>query len=331
MMLNILQFVMQHYLRASMAALALGILTLAPLLQLPFMVLTLALVALACLRWGRDQGMLVCLWGASPILAFTFLGPWQEEYLHLQKLNLPPFLWVAACALLLRYTRSWVWVLAANTLCALLCTLLLQWFAADFLNTMVAEWQKTMEQLVQGNENALQGLQVPTARRYAVIYSNGIALLALLCLILGRYWQAMLYNPGGLRRELHRLRLPLPLALALVALWLSLLLLARQGGAEYAWKGYESILALPLLVAGLALVHALAARWDTVFGLVLFYAALFLIPPLRTLLVLAAAADSQWDFRARFATDSDASGHGGSGGMLDGQAGKHPESEQEED
>jgi len=275
--------------------------------------------------------MLVCLWAMLPILAAAFLDLLQRWQTPLQMLNLPPFLWVAACALMLRSTRSWVWVLVVNTLCALLCTLFLQWFAGDLLDTLIAEWQQAMEQLTQGDENPLQGLQALTARRYAVIYSNGIALLALLCLILGRYWQAMLYNPGGLRRELHRLRLPLPLALTLALLWLSLLLLERYGGPEYGWRGYELMLALPLLVAGLALVHALAAQWDTVFGLVLFYAALILIPPLRTLLVLAAAADSQWNFRARFAAPPGASLHEGRTGTPDDKTGRRPESEKEED
>ncbi|MEZ5581549.1 MAG: hypothetical protein R3F37_01040 [Candidatus Competibacteraceae bacterium] len=39
-----------------------------------------------------------------------------------------------------------------------------------------------------------------------LIFANGLA--SLLCgLLLGRWWQALLFNPGGFSREFHELRL----------------------------------------------------------------------------------------------------------------------------
>src|SRR5690606_362748 len=73
-------------------------------------------------------------------------------------------------------------------------------------------------------------------------------LMALISLMIGRYWQAGLYNPGGFRQEFHQLRLPVMASIGLLVLvvlarlWPSLAMLSPV--ASGAW-----------LVAGLALVE----------------------------------------------------------------------------
>jgi len=120
------------------------------------------------------------------------------------------------------------------------------------------------------------------------------AVTVFFCLVLGRWSQAMLYNPGGFREEFHHLRLPPVVAVGLLAMAAASL---TQGmdGAFWAWT-----CSVPLIVAGAALVHGLVGLRKLGRGwLVAFYALLVLFNPVKELLALVAVADSFTDFRGR--------------------------------
>ncbi len=117
----------------------------------------------------------------------------------------------------------------------------------------------------------------------------------LIALLLGRWWQALLYNPGGFAEEFQSLRLGRPLAAFTAAL-----------------IGLSLVLSLPLLVnlclaliavylfQGLAVVHGLATKVGLrTAWLVVFYLALLLLPALWQFLLILAIADAWIDFRAR--------------------------------
>ena len=105
----------------------------------------------------------------------------------------------------------------------------------------------------------------------------------------------MLFNPGGLRREFHSFRLEGPVSLALVGGRVVL----PQLGVNPALS--TMVLGVPLILAGLALVHGLiAARGAGGIWLVVFYVALLILgPSLMMLLVVIAIIDSWIDFRRR--------------------------------
>lgn len=116
-------------------------------------------------------------------------------------------------------------------------------------------------------------------------------------LFLARFWQALLYNPGGFKEEFHALRL---------SRWLSIvvavLLLASVLGGEPGIPGQLAMVGMAgFFLHGLALAHgligqlAVGAGW--LFG---FYAVLFIgLPHSFTAVSAAGFADSWLDFRAR--------------------------------
>ncbi|MCV6605318.1 MAG: hypothetical protein OIF34_08425, partial [Porticoccaceae bacterium] len=108
-----------------------------------------------------------------------------------------------------------------------------------------------------------------------------------------RYGQAALYNPGGLKKELHRLRFSLVQGVTLVGLILVSTLMGEQ------WQLWVHVLALPLLIAGIALVHWwIGKRKLGVQTLVLFYVGLIVVMPLFVpMLVVIAFTDSIVDLR----------------------------------
>lgn len=102
-------------------------------------------------------------------------------------------------------------------------------------------------------------------------------LSSVLSLLLARWWQAMLYNPGGFRKEFYQLRLGKTMALIALALMLvSLLPLDRIAAIG---KDVVIVLVLLYVLQGLAVMHALvAARHVNAGWLVALYFVLILMP-----------------------------------------------------
>jgi hypothetical protein len=128
-------------------------------------------------------------------------------------------------------------------------------------------------------------------------------LFSVISLILGRWWQALLYNPGGFQQEFHQLRLSPQLAVLFTVLFMAI---GAQGGSFGIWG---LILVMPILLAGIALVHWLvsAKQWSKQL-LVIFYIVLLLSIVSSLLivqiLVIAAIADSFLDLRSRLISNS---------------------------
>ena len=114
-------------------------------------------------------------------------------------------------------------------------------------------------------------------------------------LILGRWWQALLYNPGGFQRDFHALSIGRGLALALVV-FAALGATGMQMAANVALAG-----AAAALFHGLAIVHALASRLPQgIWWLVPFYVLLvFMLPYMAVMLAVAGVLDTVLDFRRR--------------------------------
>jgi hypothetical protein len=122
-------------------------------------------------------------------------------------------------------------------------------------------------------------------------------LLTLMSLLTARWWQAKLYNPGGFQQEFYQLRLSRANILVLVA---GLVLFSIiEGYHQWTW-----LFAIPIIIVGIALVHALVALkqlsrpW-----LIGFYLLFVTFAPIVPLLMMAVIADSALDFRSRISKD----------------------------
>jgi hypothetical protein len=122
-----------------------------------------------------------------------------------------------------------------------------------------------------------------------------LQIVSVLSLIVGRYWQALLYNPGGFGREFRAIRFPLLPAMLLLAF----MLLGPNIGPQMAML--TPLCSVPLVFAGLALIHGLVAQKRLArFWLVGLYVTLLLFMQLiYPLLVVLAIVDSLIDFRGR--------------------------------
>ena len=120
-------------------------------------------------------------------------------------------------------------------------------------------------------------------------------MMSVLCLLLARYWQAALYNPGGFGLEFRALCYPVVVSSVLVLAALVLFSLGLR------FRTWAMISLIPLTFAGLALVHARAAiRGRSTGWLTGFYIAWLVFDPVKLLVVFFAIADSWLNFRQRW-------------------------------
>lgn len=254
-----------------------------------------AVIALVTLRKGFSQGSRVLLWAMVPAVALAALGN-LEIILTL--------VGVILAAAVLRGTMSWSSSMVIVVIWGVLAGVLLLYVGEGYVAQSKAAVDEMIQQLrtMLGQMASQQGvtdvpkIAMPTTQAVAGIMVLESCIRAVLCLLLARWWQAMLYNPGGFREEFHRLRLSPGVTIGL---------LVFGAVAVYLGNGYETwvlIFALPLVIAGFGLVHGLAARkglggvW-----LGLFYFFWVLVGPVRLLVIALAVLDSWLDFRTRVA------------------------------
>ncbi len=250
-----------------------------------------AAVGLVVLRQGLTEGCLVLLWAILPLVLLVSTGDINGAMVWASIFSV---LVVLIGASALKQTRSWASSLTVILGVSVLSGLVMKISLVAEVSAMRETLTEMFGQLQQQN-NAL--ILEPSDLFIAGLLAWVVALTAVAALLLARWWQSLLYNPGGFGVEFHALRFDKVSA--------SLLFVALMGcyllGEEYVTWG--NLLGLPLLLSGVALVHhsiafaKLGTRWLVVFymGLVL------LLGPLSSVLIGLGFLDSVMDFRSRLA------------------------------
>lgn len=250
-----------------------------------------AAVALVTLRKGLEAGAWLLLWALLPAL----VAAWASGDTGSVLLLLGTFL----LAVVLRVSVSLALAVLASVLVGLASGGSLLLFSADFLAQLVEVLSAVLEQL-ETNLSAGASpvdLPTPTVTQVAGVVAAGNAAMAVISMLLARYWQALLYNPGGFGREFRSLRLPqlwtVVLAASALVLWLQ--------GLEA--SGWAMLAAVPLMFCGFALMHAWAASTGRGSAfLTAFYVLWLLVDPLKGVLVAFVVVDAFTDFRGRWSS-----------------------------
>ena len=131
------------------------------------------------------------------------------------------------------------------------------------------------------------------------LLASSIVLLVVLGLLIGRYWQAKLYNPGGFGKEFRELKFGKSLAIfGLVAFILSML---GQDFRFFADLKHSFIMLF--LLQGLAIAHYLVeVRGFGQWALLFVYAGLFILPILSFVLAVISILDNWFDFRSNLSS-----------------------------
>ena len=274
MMRGLAEYVMTGRRQAIIAVMLLGLI---PLVNL----LNPVVVGLIALRKGLQEVVVIFAWAILPLGAWAVAG---------DVVPLIMLIGITGLAVLLRETESW----AFTPLAAIAVGVCVE----VYFRLQPAVIDALMQQLdLYLQASNPQGLQIEEVRDVLLSVIGAVYMfLSIVLLMLARWMQAVLYNPGGFKQEFHNLRVGQKVALALIVI----LLLSSFGiVVPEAWVLY---FVLPLLFSGIALTHAVVAKKKlSSMWLVTFYI-LLMLPVVVQILVLLALVDSWYDFRSRLSS-----------------------------
>ena len=251
-----------------------------------------ATVGLVSLRKDSSEGLIVTLWAILPWLALYMAG---ELSILIVLIPLAVLLVVTAIANLLRSSASWQWSLLAAVLISATVAVGLSAVASADINRAVAQATEFIAQ-VNAQAGSVVLSFIPDRAFVLGLIAWLVGSTAVCGLFLSRWWQALLFNPGGFQEEFHGFRLDRTIALILIVFVIA------GVGLPLEYRPWVELVSLPLLIAGLALVHSsvklmgMGGHW-----LGLMYFGLFFIAPVGALLVGLGLLDSILNLRSRLA------------------------------
>jgi len=247
-----------------------------------------ALVGLVTLRKGQAQGISMLFAALVGTMAGIF-------YVGTVVAFIPVLLGCTAIVLLasvLRYTGDWSYTLVSGTVIAMIFGLFAVTFVGDTFNAILEQIVRQLDSMPDSSEAMKQlFLDMAANNGLALVFAGGSVDLAIVILMLARSWQSNLYNPGGFRKEIHQLRLKPWMVAALIIIGVIII--------QINVYALEPAI-MPLLIAGVALVHAVMAKRDM--GgpwIAIFYLGMLLVPYVLPLVIVMAAADSVIDIRSK--------------------------------
>jgi len=258
-------------------------------------------IALVALHLGPVRGMQLIAYAgvAAMLLGWLALGTPMLVMGVILLLWLP--VWLAAA--ILRNTVSLSIALQAITGFSVALVLLLHLGFPDVQTQLQAEFASILQPVIEQQPETAQQLELQLAVESVLvllpgILATGMMMGIILSLLLGRWWQSALYNPGGLGKEFNGLRLGRSLNLVSSAF----LLMALFSASELATMIVLLVLSLYLL-QGMAVVHGIFESRKLAKGwLISLYVMILFIPHLVVLpLAVFGLSDAWVDFRQRLA------------------------------
>ena len=266
--------------------------------SLPFLHwLSIAIISLVILRKGPAEGAFVLLWSCLPVLVLLQLTGDPGPAIA--------FLGSAALAWMLRVTVSWLLILVSVVVISTLGGLLIERTAGEFFDQFTVLYLAVIDQASGQEVSSLTTAE--SEERFAHMrglvdgffaMGRGLAMFAFLAL--ARWWQSLLYNPGGFQQEMHQLRIAPGVAIGTMGLVLAFLATGSIGFVRWV-----PVLMVPLVIGGVCFVHwlvaerSLSGNWLVGFYIMLVFLAQLVYP----MLAFIAIADSWLDLRKRIRLD----------------------------
>lgn len=270
-------YIMQGRMQAMIAASSLALLS---LMFPPVSVVSSASVALVTLRRGASEGLYVlgCAALAAGLLGFFIIGNFQFALAYVLVLWLP--IWLIS--IVLREGQHLSLAVEIAIFLGILGVIGVYIFIAD----PTAMWKQVLIQMTPANapiENTRRTIEMLSHYMTGVIAAGSVVGL-LFGLFLGRWWQAVLYNPGGFKQEfLSLMTRPRYTLGTLIVIAIALL---NVGVISDMASNLCVVLTVLYLLIGTAILHTVFANKSLARYIVpMFYVTMILIP--HTLLAVA--------------------------------------------
>lgn len=294
-MISLARFILKGYSQAALVAASMAMLG---MLLPPLAWLSGAAVALVTLVNGHRSGLLVTAIagiGTAVLAGLILSAPILAAY-YVLLVWLP----LVLVAVVLRQTVSLVFCLQLIAAVSTIGLILVYVFYPDFGEIWRSELNMMADDLVARSEGAVdkaQLLQVidQIVRILPGFFASSFMIGTMLSLYLARWWQAVLYNPGGFGKEFRAINLGNTTAFIALAIAIAASLIKAD-----MFNAMLLIVFALYLNQGVAVLHAVfnARQLNTVW-LFLVYLFMFFVPHIVVLLALAGLADTWIDFRRR--------------------------------
>ena len=244
-----------------------------------------SIVSLVVLRKGAIDGSIVLLWTLLPLgVAIYFIGDPSSTTAVIGS---------AILAYVLRITVSWELTLVTTLLLSVIASLVFQYTASDVLLVFVNLYMEIHKQL------SLEMNYESAKEQFLGLFAMGQAYTMFAIVILARWWQSQLYNPGEFKTEFHQIRAKPVFVSGLLLLSVACIFF---GDPLNRWI---PLLTMPLAVSGLAMVHwigdfrRVGGVWMLIFYLLLIFFFQYTYPVLISLALL----DGYLNLRQRLLTN----------------------------
>lgn len=295
-MLFLARFILKGQSQAALVAATMAILG---MLVPPAAWLSAAAIVLVTLVNGPQRGLIttgLALLGTAVFSYLIFSAP-QIAVIFVLLAWLPAWL----VAMLLRQTVSLAFSLQVLGAMTLLAVVMIYALYPNFGELWREPLDIMVTQLVQQSEEfSLQELK--QTEEWLIeflpgLFASSLMFGTMLSLFIGRWWQAVFYNPGGFAEEFQSLNLGK--TSAVIALALMLMAAVIDNVFTFALATVVFVL---YLIQGLSLLHAVVKkRQVSASWLFVFYMVMFFIPHLVLLMVFAGITDPWLDIRQRTA------------------------------
>jgi hypothetical protein len=268
----------------------------------PFSYVSGGIIALVTLRKGAGEGAIVSLVAGAIMAALSMftMGHIVLAAAYLVVVWLP--IWILAQVL--RRTVSLPLTLSVAAALGMLGVLAIHLLLDD----PVAWWRAILEQFYS---QALSQAQLPEAglsvdemldtmsKMMTGLMASAFIVSLIFSLVLGRWWQAMLYNPGGFKQEFLSLRLDKTSAIIVVVVMVVAVVSTGFGNIA---TDLAAVVMTIASIPGLALMHDWVANGggNVIFLVVLYALMLFAMPQMTAALALSGIIDSWIDLRRFF-------------------------------
>jgi hypothetical protein len=256
-----------------------------------FPLISSATIALVSLCKDAKEGLLLFLW-ISLILGLIQQASTDNPLLAAVSIASLGIMVIAAKVH--RHLASWQWTLLATIVISVACAFSL----GLLMGPEVSAFLTTVEEMLAAINSKQQDAQTSLDLTESILLGIVATLLAIgsiMSLILARWWQAGIYNPGGFQNEFHSFKIEVEVAVILVTV-----LLAGQFMSK-SLQIWVDLAALPLLIAGIALIHFAVKSLDQGrLWLAFLYVGIILAgKPVTVILLVLGLTDSLIDLRSR--------------------------------
>lgn len=274
------------------------------MLMPPLVIVSVAAVCLVTLRNGLAEGLRVLIGStvATALMGYMLVGTSLVSFSYLLIMWLPAFL----VSLVLRETGQLSKALEFLVILGMLAIVGVYATIDNPAELWAAGLQDVMQSLGEQENLPVTQAELQEGLAFWSQYITGVVITGtlislLMSLLLGRWWQGLLYNAGGFDNEFRHISLLPRDGMVFVILTAFAALLGGQF-SELLWNMDIQVLLLFFMV-GVSVVHVVIKnKGGSKFLLFGFYSAVFFVPHLILPLVLIGLSDVWMNWRQRFVT-----------------------------